>query len=171
MKIDFTYRRPEERRKSAEQKPNPPAGTYNAKIYNVNEWTNKNTGRTKLFVNLSIGTDYAFGVPFNFNAENESSKDFAINLFSELLDACGVDANSFDDTDTLIGKMVTVTLEDGDYGLKATRFSEYDPVNRRVDTPPPASRYPNEPQESQFNYDKRPGFIDTVDNSNDEPPF
>lgn len=170
MKIDFTYRKPEERRK-AEQKPNPPAGTYNAKIYNVNEWTNKNTGRTKLFVNLSIGTDYAFGVPFNFNAENESSKDFAINLFSELLDACGVDANSFDDTDTLIGKFVTVKLEDGNYGLQATRFSEYDPGNRRVDTPPPASRYPNEPQESQFNYDKRPGFIDTVDNSNDEPPF
>ena len=169
MKIDFTYRRPEERRKAAEQKPNPPAGTYNAKIYNVNEWTNKNTGKTKLFVNLSIGTDYAFGVPFSFNAENESSKDFAINLFSELLDACGVDSNSFDDTDTLIGKFVTVKLEDGNYGLQATRF--YKAGSELVDTPPPVSRYQNEPQESQFNYDKRPGFIDTVDNSNDEPPF
>lgn len=169
MKLNFTYRKPEERRKAAEQKPNPPAGTYLARIYNVNEWTNKNTGKTKLFVNLSIGTDYAFGVPFNFNAENESSKDFAINLFSELLDACGVDANSFDDTDTLIGKFVTVKLEDGNYGLQATRF--YKAGSELVDTPPPASRYQNEPQDSQFNYDKRPGFIDTVDNSNDEPPF
>ena len=168
MKIDFTYRKPEERRK-VEQKPNPPAGTYNAKIYNVNEWTNKNTGKTKLFVNLSIGTDYAFGVPFNFNAENESSKDFAINMFSELLDACDVDTNSFDDTDTLIGKIVIVKLEDGNYGLQATRF--YKAGSVPVDTLPPASRYQNEPQESQFNYDKRPGFIDTVDNPNDEPPF
>ena len=169
MKIDFTYRKPEERRRS-EPKPAPPEGTYYAKIYNVSEWTNKNTGKTALFVNLEIGKEYEFGVKFNLYSDKDSQREYAQYAFSELLDACNIDGATFQDTDVLIGKVLTVTLENGVYGLQATRFERQDP-NRRVDTPPPASRYQNEPQESQFNYDKRPGFIDTVDNSNDEPPF
>lgn len=151
MKINFTYRKPEERRKP-EQKPNPPAGTYNATIYNVSEWTNPNTGKTKLFVNLSIGADFAFGAPFDFN------KSYYSNLFSALLDACGIDGETFDgETDALVGKSLIVTLENGQYGLEATEFQKVGSVQTE------------QPKPQNFDYTRMPGFIgDAVDN---EPPF
>lgn len=146
MKINFTYRRPEERRKQ-ESKPAPPAGMYDATIYSVTEWTNKTTGKSKLFVNLAIGNDYAFGASFNFNSEKESQREYAQSAFSELLDACGIDGATFDDTDILVGKKLVVKLEDGIYGLQATKFLKTGTIF--VDTPMPLSRYSKEQQDDE----------------------
>lgn len=153
MKIDFTYRRPEERRK-AEPKPNPPAGTYDAKIYNTRESEvfvkGSDQKKKVLYVNFDIETEYQYGKKFDILEEPRSKYD--CDAFSELLDACGIGDN-FDDTDILVGKIVEITLELKGNSLVTTKFQQ--PGNK-------------EWQQDNYNYGGLPEYSD---NSNQEPPF
>lgn len=150
MKLqNFTYRKPREK------KPSPQApGEYRATIYNISEWTN-DKGETKLYVNVEIGTEYQFGIEFRLNSEKETTRGYAEFAFSQLIDACGIDGETFDgETDALLGKTIMLTLEAGQYGLQATKF---EPVEQ-------------EQQEQQNNYNYG-GLPEYSDNSNQEPPF
>ena len=150
MKLqNFTYRKPREK------KPEPQAqGEYRATIYNISEWTN-DKGETKLYVNVEIGTDYQFGIEFRLNSEKETTRGYAEFAFSQLIDACGIDGETFDgETDALLGKTIMLTLKAGQYGLQATKF---EPVEQ-------------EQQEPQNNYNYG-GLPEYTDNSNQEPPF
>lgn len=154
MKLqNFTYRKPREK------KPEPPTpGVYPATIYNVSEWTN-NDGETALFVNVEIGTEYGFGIKFRLNAEKDSTREYAQYFLSQLLDACGIDGETFDgETDVLIGKSVMLTLEAGSYGLNAKKF---EPVEQTTQQEPEPS--------NEFNYNQPPGFMDDL--KNDDTPF
>ena len=150
MKLqNFTYRKPREK------KPTPQSpGEYRATIYNISEWTN-DKGETKLYVNVEIGTEYQFGIEFRLNSEKETTRGYAEFAFSQLIDACGIDGETFDgETDVLLGKTIMLTLEAGQYGLQATKF---EPVEQ-------------EQQEQQDNYNYG-GLPEYSDNSNQEPPF
>ena len=150
MKLqNFTYRKPREK------KPEPQAqGEYRATIYNISEWTN-DKGETKLYVNVEIGTDYQFGIEFRLNSEKETTRGYAEFAFSQLIDACGIDGETFDgETDALLGKTIMLTLKAGQYGLQATKF---EPVEQE-----------QQEQHDNYNYGGLPEYSD---NSNQEPPF
>ena len=151
MKLqNFTYR------KQREKKPTPQApGEYRATIYNISEWTN-DKGETKLYVNVEIGTEYQFGIEFRLNSEKETTRGYAEFAFSQLIDACGIDGETFDgETDALLGKTIMLTLEAGQYGLQATKF---EPVEQE-----------QQEQQDAFDYNKQPNFMD--DDPNDNTPF
>ena len=146
MKLtNFTYRKQQER------KPEPMvAGSYEAEIYSISEWT-KNE-ETSLFVNVAIGKDYAYGINFRLNAEKESTRNYAERSFSYLLDVCGIDGETFEDTDVLIGKKFILVLKKGDKHMEADGFLRLGSIS--VDDPSP--RYHN--NEQQEEKDEEPPF-------------
>lgn len=154
MKLtNFNYRKPEERKTGRERKPAPPAGVYQAKIYNVSEWTNKD-GKTALYVNVDLG-EYEFGIKFDLYHEKENRREYAEYAFSSLLDACGIDGATFNDTDILVGKILTITIENGNYGLQATKF---EPPTPELDR-------------QNFDYNARPNFMNDNAEQADDLPF
>ena len=164
MKLtNFTYRKPREK------KPEPQApGVYRATIYNVSEWTN-NEGETVLFVNVEIGSEYGFGIKFRLNADKDNTKEYAQYFFSSLLDACGIDGETFDgETDVLIGKSVMLTLEAGQYGLNAKKF---EPVEAEPE-PQGNNQYVDAGQVEDWDYNNPPSYMnESRNNSNSDTPF
>lgn len=152
MKLqNFTYRKPREK------KPEPQVpDKYWATIYSISESTNRSTGEKSLYVNVEIGTEYQYGINFRLNAEDESKRSYAEYSFSKLIDACGIDGETFDgETDALLGKTIMLTLKPGQYRLQATKF---EPVEQE-----------QQEQQNAFDYNKQPNFMD--DELNDNTPF
>lgn len=164
MKLqNFTYRKPREK------KPTPQVpGEYRATIYNISEWTN-DKGETKLYVNVEIGTEYQFGIEFRLNSEKETTRGYAEFAFSQLIDACGIDGETFDgETDVLIGKTIMLTLEAGQYGLNAKKF---EPVEAEPE-PQGNNQYVDAGQVEDWDYNNPPSYMnESRNNSNSDTPF
>lgn len=106
MRIDFTYRRSDER---PAKKPKLTApGLYPVVIRNCNHNVDPINGEETLWVNFDT-TDgaYTYSSPFHISGTNTSDWD-AYN-FSRLLDACGI--RDFYDTDVLTGKTLLLKLD------------------------------------------------------------
>ena len=165
MKLqNFTYR------KQREKKPTPQApGEYRATIYSTSESTNKSTGEKSLYVNVEIGTEYQYGINFRLNAEKETTRGYAEFAFSQLIDACGIDGETFDgETDVLLGKTIMLTLEAGQYGLQATKFK---PVEAEPE-PQGNNQYIDAGQVEDWDYNNPPSYMnESRNNSNSDTPF
>lgn len=150
MKIDFTYRKIDDRPVKKPKLTTP--GIYAVEIRGCNNNVDLNNGDETTWVNFDvIGEGCEYNAPFHLTGNNRNEWD--VYNFSRLLDACLV--QNFTDTDQLTGKILNLTLEVKKVGSKEKLIPSFSPSR-------------NQPVANQsFDYNRQPNFI----NDSSEPPF